>query len=66
MKVLLAGAFGKLGTDVLKTLVREGHDVLAVDMILKDVEGIEGKYEKKKVDVTKPEQVKGICEGRDK
>ncbi len=65
MKVLLAGAFGKLGTDVLKTLVREGHDVLAVDLILKDVEGIEGKYEKKKVDVTKPEQVKGICEGRD-
>lgn len=36
MKVLLAGAFGKLGTDVLKTLVREGHDVLAVDLILKD------------------------------
>ena len=65
MKVLLAGAFGKLGTDVLRTLVREGHDVLAVDLILKDVEGIEGKYEKKKVDVTKPEQVKGICEGRD-
>ncbi len=65
MKVLLAGAFGKLGTDVLKTLVREGHDVLAVDMITRDVEGIEEKYEKKTVDVTKPEQVEGICEGRE-
>ena len=47
MKVLLAGAFGKLGTDVLKTLVREGHDVLAIDMVTRDVDGIEGKYEKK-------------------
>lgn len=65
MKVLLAGAFGKLGTDVLKTLVREGHDVLAVDMITRDVEGIEGKYEKKTVDVTKPDQVSGICKGRE-
>ena len=65
MKVLLAGAFGKLGTDVLKTLVREGHDVLAVDMVTREVEGIEGKYEARKVDVTKPEQVKGICEGRE-
>lgn len=64
MKVLLAGAFGKLGTDVLKTLVREGHDVLAIDMVVRDIEGIEGKYEKKVVDVTKPDQVKGICAGR--
>ena len=65
MKVLLAGAFGKLGTDVLKTLVREGHDVLAIDMVTRDVDGIEGKYEKKVVDVTKPDQVAGICAGRE-
>ncbi|MBR3364860.1 MAG: NAD(P)H-binding protein [Solobacterium sp.] len=65
MKVLLAGAFGKLGTDVLKTLVREGHDVLAIDMVTRDIDGIEGKYEKKVVDVTKPDQVEGICAGRE-
>ncbi len=65
MKVILAGAFGKLGTDILKTLVREGHDVLAVDMAVRDIEGIEGKYEKKIVDVTKPDQVRGICDGRE-
>lgn len=65
MKVLLAGAFGKLGTDVLRSLVREGHDVLAVDMVTRDIEGLEGKYEKKTVDVTKPEQVEGISEGRE-
>ena len=65
MKVLLAGAFGKLGTDVLKTLVREGHDVLAIDMVVRDIEEIEGKYEKKVVDVTKPDQVAGVCKDRE-
>jgi uncharacterized protein YbjT (DUF2867 family) len=65
MKVVLAGAYGKLGTDVLKTLVREGHDVLAVDLAVRDIEGIEGKYQKKVVDVTKPEQIEGICDGRE-
>lgn len=65
MKIVLAGAFGKLGSDILKTLVREGYDVLAVDMVTREIEGIEGKYAKKKVDVTKPEQLAGICDGAD-
>ena len=65
MKIVLAGAFGKLGSDILKALVREGYDVLAVDMVTREIEGIEGKYAKKKVDVTKPEQLAGICDGAD-
>lgn len=65
MKVVLAGAFGKLGSDILRALVRDGHDVLAVDMVLRELEGIEGSYEKKQVDVTKPEQLKGLCDGAD-
>ena len=65
MKVVLAGAYGKLGTDILKTLVNAGHDVLAVDMAVRDIEGLEGKYEKKVVDVTKPKQIEGICDGRE-
>ena len=65
MKVLLAGAFGKLGTVVLKTLVARGHEVVAIDMVVRDIEGIEGKYTKKQIDVTKPEALKGICEGVD-
>lgn len=65
MKVVLAGAFGKLGSDILRTLVRDGHDVLAVDMVLRELDGIEGSYEKKQVDVTKPEQLKGLCDGAD-
>ena len=65
MKVLLAGAFGKLGSDVLRSLVRAGHDVTAIDMVVRDIEEIEGKYIKKQVDVTKPESLKGLCDGVD-
>lgn len=65
MKVVLAGAFGGLGSDILRALVRDGHDVLAVDMVLRELDGIEGSYEKKQVDVTKPEQLAGLCEGAD-
>lgn len=65
MKVLLAGAFGKLGSDVLKTLIDNGHEVLAIDMVTRDIDGYEGKYEKKKVDVTKVDELKGACEGKD-
>lgn len=65
MKVVLAGAFGKLGSDILRALVRDGHDVLAVDMVLRELDGIEGSYEKKQVDVTRPEQLKGLCDGAD-
>ncbi len=65
MMVVLAGAFGRLGSDILRALVRDGHDVLAVDMVLRELDGIEGFYEKKQVDVTKPEQLAGLCEGAD-
>lgn len=65
MKMVLAGAFGRLGSDILRALVRDGHDVLAVDMVLRELDGIEGSYEKKQVDVTKPEQLAGLCEGAD-
>lgn len=63
MKLVIAGAFGKLGSDVLIQAVKAGHDVLAVDMVTRDIPEIEGKYRKKTVDVTKPEQLKGVCEG---
>ena len=64
MKVVLAGAFGRLGSDILRALVRDGHDVLAVDMVLRELDGIEGSYEKKQVDVTKPEQLAGCARAR--
>lgn len=62
MKVLLAGAFGNLGADVLKTLIAEGHEVIAADMAERDI-GIEKNYTFKKIDVTDPETLKGLCDG---
>lgn len=61
MKIVLAGAFGKLGSDILKALVRDGHEVVAADMIQKDIPEIEGKYVARQIDVTKPETLNGLC-----
>lgn len=65
MKVVLAGAFGKLGSDILRALVRDGHEVLAIDMIVCELADVPGGYEAKQVDVTEPEQLAGICDGAD-
>ena len=64
MKVLLAGAFGNLGADILKKLVADGHEVVAADMMERDL-GIEKNYTFQKIDVTNPETLKGICNGCD-
>lgn len=45
MKVVLAGAFGKLGTDILKALIRDGYEVVAADMTEKSTPEIAGKSE---------------------
>lgn len=63
MKVLLAGAFGNLGSEVLKKLVDEGHEVLAADIAEKEVGACEGKYKAVQIDATKPETLAGICDG---
>ena len=44
MKVLLAGAFGNLGFEILKVLVERGHDVVAADLKEKENNGLEGRY----------------------
>lgn len=61
MKVVLAGAFGKLGTDILIELCKQGHEVVAADLVTKELEGLT--YEAKKIDVTKPETLAGLCDG---
>ena len=65
MKVVLAGAFGNLGADILRSLVKEGHEVVALDMMTRDIGVDEKAYTFKKVDVTKPETLKGTCDGAD-
>ena len=62
MKVLLAGAFGNLGADILKNLIKNGHEVVAADIAERDL-GIEKNYDFRRIDVTDPETLKGICDG---
>lgn len=64
MKVVLAGAYGNLGADIFKSLVKEGHEVVALDMMQRDL-GIKDGYTFHKVDVTNPETLKGTCDGAD-
>ena len=61
MKVVLAGAFGKLGTDILIELCKQGHEVVALDLATKELEGYN--YTAKKIDVTKPETLAGTMDG---
>ena len=63
MKVVLAGAFGNLGADILKCLCADGHEVVAADLRETAVEGCEGKYTFVQIDATNPETLKGLCDG---
>ncbi len=65
MKVLLAGAFGNLGFEILKQLVEKKYEVIAADLKEKENNGLEGKYTFKAIDATNPETLKGICNGVD-
>lgn len=64
MKVVLAGAYGNLGSDIFKALLKEGHSVVALDMIEKDLT-VTGDFKFVKIDVTNPETLKGTCDGAD-
>ena len=65
MKVVLAGAFGNLGADILKCLVADGHEIVAADLKEGNVEGTQGKYTFVAIDATNPETLNGLCEGAD-
>ena len=64
MKVVLAGAYGNLGADILKSLLRGGHEVVAADIAERDL-GLEGNFTFKKIDATRPETLEGLCDGAD-
>lgn len=64
MKVVLGGAYGNLGADVFRSLLAAGHEVVAADVAEREI-GVTGKYTFRKIDVTKPESIKGLCDGAD-
>ena len=64
MKVVLAGAYGNLGLDVFRALLAKGYEVVAADMVERDV-GLSGNFTFRNIDVTQPETLKGLCNGAD-
>ena len=65
MKVVLAGAYGKLGTEILKKLIAKDYEVVAVDLKINETEDFGDKVTPIAIDVTKPETMKGIFDGAD-
>lgn len=66
MKVVLAGAFGKLGSDILRALCATEHQIVAADAVLRipaDVD--QNRFTTRQIDVTRPETMKGLCDGAD-
>ncbi|MBR5127524.1 MAG: SDR family oxidoreductase [Roseburia sp.] len=64
MKVVLAGAYGNLGADIFKALLKAGHEVVAADMMERDL-GVKGNYTFKKINVQEPATLAGLCDGAD-
>ena len=65
MKIVLVGAFGHLGTDILRSLICEGYEVVALDLKEKDIPELKGKYTFHSIDITDPKTLEGTCEGVD-
>ncbi len=65
MKIVLAGAFGNLGFEILKALCGAGYEVVAADLKEKENNGLEGKYTFKAIDATNKDSLKGITDGAD-
>ena len=63
MKVVLAGAFGNLGFEILKALTKRQIEVVAADLKEKENNGLEGKYTFRAIDATNPATLKGLCDG---
>ncbi|MBR4807877.1 MAG: SDR family oxidoreductase [Lachnospiraceae bacterium] len=65
MKVVLAGAFGHLGSDCLRALVKSGHEVTAFGRTIRKPEDLQEGYKALAADVTDQVSLKGICDGAD-
>ena len=64
MKIVLAGVYGNLGADIFRELLKAGHEVVAADMIERDL-GVEGNFTYRKINVQDPTTLAGLCDGAD-
>ena len=66
MKVVLAGAFGHLGAEILKCLCASGeHEVVAAARRETQIPACKGKYRFVKIDAADPKTMQGLCAGAD-
>lgn len=66
MRIVLGGAYGNLGRELLKVLVNRGHEVVAADLVEREVPELSrDSYTFKKLDVTDAAALRGICDGAD-
>lgn len=66
MKIVLAGAYGHLGGDILKALESKGHDIVALDFNERPIDfSGNGTVTFKACDVTKKEMLSGLLNGAD-
>ena len=66
MKIVLAGAFGKLGSDILRVLCATDHEIVAADAVMRIPEDVDqNRFKTVQIDVTNPDSMKGLCDGAD-
>ena len=66
MKIVLAGAFGKLGSDILRVLCATDHEIVAADAVMRIPEDVDqNRFKTVQIDVTNPASMKGLCDGAD-
>ncbi len=66
MKILLAGAFGKLGSEILRALCKTNYEIIAAGSTIRIPEDIDpSRITTLRIDVTDPETLKGICKDVD-
>ena len=66
MKIVLAGAFGKLGSDILRALCATDHEIVAADAVMRIPEDVDqNRFKTVQIDVTNPDSMKGLCDGAD-
>ena len=66
MKILLAGAAGQLGRELVVALCRVGHTVTAIDANAAALAPYQAQLARiQEIDLRKPEQLAGLCDGMD-
>ncbi len=65
MKVIVAGAFGHLGSDLIRALVKAGHEAVGFGRTIRPIPECEGKFTAVKADAQDRESLRGVCDGAD-